>query len=96
MLVCHAAGDIIITSIIITLGCLLLAVVFTIIAKRRPSCSGGARFAWAGLIAIYGVCVGIVSATLVYFFSLSEWAALAISIPLGVPAGYAAAKISEA
>jgi hypothetical protein len=43
---------------------------------------------------MYGVCVGIVSVLLVYFFSLSDLVSLAISVPLGVPVLFLAAKIS--
>jgi hypothetical protein len=83
------------TSIAIIIVSLLGAIAFTVAAERRPSGSGG-RMMWPALFAMYGVCVGIVSAIVVYFFALGEFASLAISIPLGVLALFAAAKMSEA
>jgi hypothetical protein len=83
------------TSIVITIVSLLSAIGFTVAAEKRPSGSG-ARTALGALFAIYGVCVGIVSTVLVYFFALGELASLAISIPLGIPAFFLAAKLSEA
>lgn len=73
----------------------LCAVVFTIIAEKRSRSVFGNRMAWAALFAIYGVCVGIVSVALMYCFALGELAAVAISVPLGVPALFVAAKMSE-
>jgi hypothetical protein len=83
------------TSIAITIVSFLCAIAFTIGAEGRRSVFG-ARMAWAVLFAIYGVCVGIVSMVLAHVFSLGEFASLAISIPLGVPALVVAAKMSEA
>jgi hypothetical protein len=83
------------TSIAITVVSLVCAIAFTVVAEKRPTGSG-ARMAWAALFAIYGVCVGVVSTVLVYFFALGELASLAISVPLGVPALILAAKMSEA
>lgn len=83
------------TSIAITIVSLVCAIAFTVGAERRRSVSGD-RMAWAALFAIYGVCVGIVSTVLVYFFSLGVLVSLAISVPLGVPALFVAAKMSEA
>ena len=83
------------TSIAITIVSLICAIAFTVAAEKRPSGSG-ARMAWGALFAIYGVCVGIVSTAFVYFFALGELASLAISIPLGIPAFFVAAKMSEA
>src|SRR4051812_40225123 len=99
---CHAAAElcryaargVMRTSILISIASLLCAIAFTVAAEKRPSGSG-ARLAWAALFAIYGVCVGTVSTVLVYFFALGEWAALAISVPLGVPASFLAVKMSE-
>lgn len=42
------------------------------------------------------MCVGLVSMLIIHFFGLGQWTALAISVPLGLPALYAAARMSEA
>jgi hypothetical protein len=82
------------TSLAIAAVSLLCAIAFTVLAERRAPHSG-ARMAVAALVSIYGVCVGIVSALLAYFFALGELASLAISVPLGAVALILAAKMSE-
>ena len=82
------------TTVAITVASLIIAIVCTVMAERRRSPSG-ARAAWAALLALYGVCVGVVSTALVYFFSLGVLTALAVGVPLGLPAFWAAVKVSE-
>jgi hypothetical protein len=82
------------TSITIAFVSLFCAVAFTVLAERRLSKSGE-RMMWAALFSLYVVCVGILSALLVHFFALGELTSLAISVPLGVPALFLAAKVSE-
>jgi hypothetical protein len=81
-------------SIAITVVSLICGIALTIAAENRQGVSGD-RMARGALFAIYGVCVGIVSSVLVYFFALGELASLAISVPLAIPAFFAAAKVSE-
>jgi hypothetical protein len=80
--------DMMTPSMAITFVSLLCAIVFTVLgvvlAERLGSGSGVHLLAWAALFSIYGVCVGSVSALLVYFFALGELVSLAISVPLGV------------
>ncbi|HEY2589887.1 MAG TPA: hypothetical protein VGI81_29350 [Tepidisphaeraceae bacterium] len=83
------------TSIIITATSFVLAVAFTVVAEK-PDTRARDLAAWAALLALYGVCVGLVSMVLVHFFALDQWIALAISVPLGLPALYFAARMSEA
>jgi hypothetical protein len=82
------------TSIAIAVVSLLCAIVFTVMAERRGP-DTGARMVSAALFSMYCVCVGIISALLVYFFALGELASLAIGVLLGVPALILAAKMSE-
>lgn len=81
-------------SIAIMIASLLAAIGCSMIAEKLRA-PAGARWAWLGLFAIYGVCIGVVSTLMTYFFDLREWIAIAISIPLGVPALLIAAKMSE-
>jgi heme/copper-type cytochrome/quinol oxidase subunit 4 len=81
------------TSSTIAIASLVCAVALTVAAERRSSTSWVS--AWAALIALYFVCVGVVSTSLVYFLSLREAQSLAASVPLAVPAFLAAIKMSE-
>ena len=81
-------------SIAIALGSLALAVVLTIAAESRRT-RDGKRYLSLALIALCGACVGVVSIVLIHVFAIAEWKALTISIPLGVPALFVAAKLSE-
>ena len=82
------------TSIAIAIVSLFCGIAFTVVAERRAP-ESGTRMARAALFSMYGVCVGTVSALLVYFFALGELASLAISVPLGVLALFLVAKMSE-
>ena len=80
-------------------GCLTLAAVFMVIGESRLRQKIGdkaqKRMAWAVLSCCYGACVGIVAILLGHFFHLQDWVAIAVAVPLGLPALAAVAKISE-
>jgi ABC-type Mn2+/Zn2+ transport system permease subunit len=80
------------------LGCLVTAVLLTVLAESRAfrhSKRIDAILPWAALLSCYGVCVGLVSALLAYFFHISEWLTLAIAVPLACPLFVLAAKAGE-
>ncbi len=87
------------TSIAIILVSLGLAVLATIVAESRLARLWGDRIAWrfAGfaILCCYGVCVGVLSAVIGYFFPVPEWLAVVIAVPLGLPILVLVAKISE-
>jgi hypothetical protein len=70
--------------------CLVLAIVTMCAlgswAPKRLSEKANRVVCWAMLLCCYGVCVGLISAILGYYFELSEGIALAIAVPLGLPA----------
>jgi hypothetical protein len=72
------------TAIVLTVACLAIAVVCAATAERRQ----GLRIRWAGasLLALYGVCIGVVMLLLVYFFAIGEAGAIALAVPLGAVA----------
>lgn len=74
----------------------MLAIVLTVLAESTPSShpKAGSRLAWAALLCCYGVCVGVVSLLIGYAFPLSEWLAIAIAVPLGLPVLLFAAKVA--
>lgn len=79
-------------SIAIIVASLLCAIIFTMVAEKRPS---DVRVPWVALLALYGVCAGIVSAIIVYFFAPGELASVALGILLGLPVFLVMVKISE-
>jgi hypothetical protein len=69
------------------LGCLLLAIMFTVVAERtkhedreRPPLS-----VYLAVFALYAVCIGLAASLLVCFLSLTPWVSLALGVPLAVP-----------
>lgn len=80
-------------------GCLALAAVLVFIGesrlRKRISEKAQKRMAWVTLLSCYGACVGIVAILLGHFFHLHDWVAIAVAVPLGLPALAVAAKISE-
>jgi len=70
------------TPLIITFACLALAIICTVMAETRIS-PKGIRWAGMAMLALYGVCVGMVSSVLVYQFAVREWLAFVIALPLG-------------
>ena len=70
------------TTIGIIIGCLVAAIVCTVFAEKAGP-RWGSRLAAAALLAMYGVCVGIVATLLVYFCSLGVPSALLLGLPLG-------------
>ena len=81
------------TTLSITITCLITAGVCTALAERRRRAGEG--LGRAALLALYGVCVGVVSTLLVYFFAFGTLGAILLGVPLGVPALVLAAKVSE-
>ncbi len=77
----------------VTVVCLLFAVAFTMAAESRPKQSSW--YPWVALVLLYGVCVGTIWLLLGYFFSVGNPAAVAIAVPLGLPALFIAARMSE-
>jgi hypothetical protein len=83
--------------IIITATSFMLAVALTVVAEKRNARARARDLAmWATLLALYCVCVGLVSVVMAHFFAVGQWTALAISFPLGLPALYVVARMSEA
>ena len=84
---------------VIALGCLILAVIFTVIVEsqlsRRMSKTASSRLAWAAFFSCYGVCVGVVSMLLGYFFQWRDWVSIAVAVPLGFPVFLLAGRVGE-
>ncbi len=70
------------------LGCLAAAVLLTVLGERlafrRPE-RAGSVLVWAVLLCLYGVCVGLIAGLLTIFLHLSDWVALAITVPVALP-----------
>jgi hypothetical protein len=83
----------------VMLGCLGMAVALTFLLEGKASRHLGKRLqsAFAGIMVLscYGVCVGLVSALLAYFFHVREWITLLVAVPLAVPVLLAAAWMGE-
>ena len=84
-------------SLVITFGCLLLAILLTVFAETASPhrVKTGSRFATAAYFCCYGVWVRVVSPLIGYFLQLQEWLAIAIAVPLGIPIVLFAGKVAE-
>lgn len=86
-------------SLTIIIGSLVLAILATILVESRFSRVLGQRvsskFAGFAFLCCFGVCVGVVSGLVSYFFHVREWVAILIAVPLGVPVLLLAARVGE-
>jgi hypothetical protein len=83
----------------VMLGCLASALLLTFLVESKASRLLGKRLssylAAGAFISCFGVCVGLVSAFLAYFFHIREWITLLVAVPLAVPLLLAAAWMGE-
>ncbi len=79
----------------VMLACLGTALFLTVVVESRASRLLGKRasscLAVGAFLSCYGVCIGLVSALLAYFFHIREWITLLVAAPLAVPVLLAAA-----
>lgn len=83
-----------IASIALTTSCFVIAIA-CLASPKRAATGRWPIEAWLSLFAMYGTCVGIVSTLVIYFFSLSPLTAIAIAVPVGIPALFLFARMSE-
>jgi hypothetical protein len=86
-------------SYVILFGCLGIAIILVIILEGRVGKhlreTASRKLAWIMIISCYGVCIGVVSLLLGYFFHFREWLCLVIAVPVGIPAFFLACKMAE-
>jgi hypothetical protein len=72
----------------IILGCLVSAIVATVLAERSISRQNSKwithLFAGFAILSCYGVCVGIAASILNFLFQIRESVAIAIAVPFGI------------